>query len=312
MQLFKIFCFGFLLILSQRAFSQESPTYEMRNLEINVLSEALSLMGWMEFADAAKIPVGSLRFDQAYVRHDSDELVLVKIAGPSTKSIFEKIPTHDGLIFNFTTRWGNLASLYIQSSDPSRIAQIQRSISSRQFSRWELFLPKAYALGSKDNCTMRSSNSSWELGSTVTSCFWSAFGGLKKDLSAKGSQIWDAIKNPKSLKEYWEDGKNQFKAIETTIAEINKTVPAFIEIVRHLKPSLQAEALCAWVGSLAPDMLMTLLAGAGVAKLGLKLIESLEKMKNLKNTLEKLKKFESLIPEKAQKEFISGAIACGT
>jgi hypothetical protein len=51
--------------------------------------------------------------------------------------------------------------------------------------------------------------------------------------------------------------------------------------------------------------------GAGVAKLVVKLTQSVKLVKELNYVVKGMKKMENVIPEKAQSQLLTGAIRCG-
>ena len=292
-------------------FAQEMISPEMRNLELNLMTESFASLGWNEFVDVASVPAGVLLFDQAYVSDNSEEFMLIKIAGPTKESRFEKLKDENGTILNFTTRWGNLVSVYIDTNDESKISQIQRALGVKKTSRWQLLIPEAQA-NTSNICfpKQKPSAASVAYGPMVNSCFWAGWDALKKDVKGKAASIWEAIKNPKSVKHYWNEAKKQFALVKKAIAEITESVPEFIEAMKGLKLSVQTDAVCAWIGSMTPDILATLAAGAGAIKLGSKISLGLTKIKSLSKMMQSFKRAGNVVPAKAQGQLLAGAISC--
>jgi hypothetical protein len=310
MRFLSLILFSTVISFHFSAFSQEMITTEMRNLEINQMLENFSSLGWMEYADLASFPQGVFNFDQVFITENSQDLVMIKFLGPTAETNFEKIVADEGLIFNFTTRWGNRASMYVETGDAATIEKIQSALGMRKTSRWEILFPRANAV-SGAQCSPRSKNVFAAQAAMVESCFWQYGGAFGDDVKGKASAIWENIKNPKSLKYYWNAAKKQLAAIKTAILEIQKSVPEFIEGIKDLKLNVQTDIICAWVGSLMPDILIGVATGAGVAKLVVKLTQSVKLVKELNYVVKGMKKMENVIPEKAQSQLLTGAIRCG-
>lgn len=300
-----IICFLAFHTLAQ---AEESISPEMRSLEINLMNENFSSLGLYEYLDTSTVPEGLLDFDQAYVTGDSEEFILVKFAGPTNESKFEKISSDEGTVLNFTTRWGNLVSLYIDSTDENKVLQIQTALGLTQTSLWQVLVPQAHALP----CDKKVAPQGVGYQSLVRSCVGTALSSAGKSVSSTAKSIWSAIKNPKSIRQYWNDAKKQFVALKKAISEMTKTVPEFISSLKGLKPNVQTDVACAWIGSLVPDMLISLATGgAGLSKLLAKIAIGIKKMKGLSKTIQSFKRMGHRIPEKAQSQILTGAIACG-
>lgn len=120
------------------------------------------------------------------------------------------------------------------------------------------------------------------IASSALKCFGQIGNGAVSSAKGLWSQIKTAVTNPKA---FWESQVKVLADIKNFLLNIGSELQKFAQDLKGIDAGLLVDMACSLIGQLAPDILLVLAGGVGLAKLLPKLLSWFARFKNSKMAL---------------------------